>query len=99
MRQALSGMLWSKQYYRYDFAKWLKEHDTDPYLGIRKQPRNESWFHIPGVVGAIDRRYCLLEVGNRGAELIVAEFLLCYSRFVGRLLGVPAARARRIRSG
>ena len=25
MRQALGGMLWSKQYYSYDVNKWLKE--------------------------------------------------------------------------
>ena len=26
MRQALAGMLWSKQYYFFDLAKWLEEH-------------------------------------------------------------------------
>ena len=31
MRQALAGMLWSKQYYYYDVDKWLKEHGVDPW--------------------------------------------------------------------
>ena len=29
MRQALAGMLWSKQYYFFDLAKWLSEHGAD----------------------------------------------------------------------
>ena len=29
MRQALAGMLWSKQYYYFDLAKWLAEHGAD----------------------------------------------------------------------
>ena len=29
MRQALAGMLWSKQYYFFDLAKWLEEHGGD----------------------------------------------------------------------
>ena len=28
MRQALAGMLWSKQYYHYDLNRWLDEHDA-----------------------------------------------------------------------
>ena len=31
MRQALSGMLWSKQYYFFDADKWLEEHGVDPF--------------------------------------------------------------------
>ena len=34
MRQALAGMLWSKQYYRYDVHQWLKEHGSDPFNPI-----------------------------------------------------------------
>ena len=30
MRQALAGMLWSKQYFFFDVDKWLKEHGADP---------------------------------------------------------------------
>ena len=31
MRQALAGMLWSKQFYYYDVDKWLEEHGADPF--------------------------------------------------------------------
>jgi len=30
MRQALAGMLWSKQYVCFDVDKWLVEHGVDP---------------------------------------------------------------------
>ena len=30
MRQALAGMLWSKQYFYYDLATWLEEHNVGP---------------------------------------------------------------------
>ena len=30
MRQALAGMLWSKQYFGFDVDKWLAEHGVDP---------------------------------------------------------------------
>ena len=33
MRQALAGMLWSKQYYGYDIERWLQQHgikETQP---------------------------------------------------------------------
>ena len=33
MRQALAGMLWSKQYYFFDLAKWLAEHGASPTRG------------------------------------------------------------------
>jgi len=47
MRQALAGMLWSKQYYRYDVYQWLKEHGADPFSPTRKvAPRNEPWHHM-----------------------------------------------------
>jgi hypothetical protein len=29
MRQALAGMLWSKQYYSYDIERWAEEHGED----------------------------------------------------------------------
>ncbi len=47
MRQALAGMLWSKQYYRYDVHQWLKEHGSDPFNPTRKAaPRNDRWHHM-----------------------------------------------------
>ena len=35
MRQALAGMLWSKQYYFFDVDKWLEEHGVDPLWRAR----------------------------------------------------------------
>ena len=32
MRQALAGMLWSKQYYFFDLDKWLEERGVNPLL-------------------------------------------------------------------
>ncbi|MFO0865157.1 MAG: glucosidase [Gemmataceae bacterium] len=47
MRQALAGMLWSKQFYHYDVDKWLEERGSDPFQASRKAaPRNEHWHHM-----------------------------------------------------
>jgi hypothetical protein len=47
MRQALAGMLWSKQFYHYDVDKWLEERGSDPFKPNRKQaPRNDNWHHM-----------------------------------------------------
>jgi hypothetical protein len=47
MRQALAGMLWSKQYYYFDVNRWLEERGCDPYLPMSKQsPRNGQWHHM-----------------------------------------------------
>ncbi|MFO1042507.1 MAG: glucosidase [Planctomycetaceae bacterium] len=47
MRQALAGMLWSKQFYHYDVDKWLEERGSDPFNPSRKAaPRNEHWHHM-----------------------------------------------------
>lgn len=47
MRQALAGMLWSKQFYHYDVDKWLEERGSDPFKADRKQsPRNDHWHHM-----------------------------------------------------
>jgi hypothetical protein len=47
-RQALAGMLWSKQYYYYDVDRWLKEHQAHPLAGgdARHGVRNTEWFHM-----------------------------------------------------
>ena len=47
MRQALAGMLWSKQCYFFDVDQWLRErgrHPLRPPGG--RGTRNESWFHM-----------------------------------------------------
>ena len=47
MRQALAGMLWSKQFYYYDVDKWLEEHGVDPFKPKRRAaPRNDRWHHM-----------------------------------------------------
>jgi Glycosyl hydrolase family 63 C-terminal domain len=46
MRQALAGMLWSKQYFFFDVDKWLAEHGTDPTRQAINQVRNREWFHM-----------------------------------------------------
>jgi hypothetical protein len=46
-RQALAGMLWSKQFYDYDVAEWLAEHGVNPYNNGRGGgPRNTDWHHM-----------------------------------------------------
>ena len=46
MRQALAGMLWSKQHFFYDTDKWLEEHGYDSMRPSPHQVRNREWFHI-----------------------------------------------------
>jgi hypothetical protein len=48
MRQALAGMLWSKQYFFYDTDKWLEEHGYDAMRPTPLQVRNREWFHMIG---------------------------------------------------
>ena len=46
MRQALAGMLWSKQFFFFDGDNWLDEHNSNPlHTGFRNL-RNSEWFHM-----------------------------------------------------
>ncbi len=46
-RQALAGMLWSKQYYHYDVRRWLDGDPTQPPPpGERRRGRNVDWPHL-----------------------------------------------------
>ncbi len=46
-RQALAGMLWTKQYYFFDLDRWLEEHDSHPLMGSGKGgARNPEWYHM-----------------------------------------------------
>ena len=46
-RQALGGLLWSKQYYYFDLETWLADHGHNPLLGLRNpDTRNANWFHM-----------------------------------------------------
>ena len=46
-RQAMAGMLWSKQFYNYDITPWLQQRGVDP-LGTDKAKgfRNQQWHHM-----------------------------------------------------
>jgi len=46
MRQALAGMLWTKQFYYYDVNQWLEEHGADPFKPKTTPPRNDRWHHM-----------------------------------------------------
>lgn len=39
LRQALAGMIWTKQYYEFDVERWLNEHP-------RHNARNAGWAHM-----------------------------------------------------
>jgi hypothetical protein len=45
MRQALAGMLWSKQFYNYDVERWLKRDGAGKGNG-NVALRNEHWRHL-----------------------------------------------------
>jgi len=46
-RQALAGMLWSKQFYHYDVRVWLEgDPGLPPPQAERKQGRNHKWEHL-----------------------------------------------------
>ena len=46
MRQALAGMLWSKQFFFYDVGRWLKDHGIQPYKANPRSIRNDRWGHM-----------------------------------------------------
>ena len=48
LRQALAGMLWTKQYFYFDLDLWLREHQIDPNLplSLRARLRNDEWAHM-----------------------------------------------------
>lgn len=48
MRQALAGMLWTKQYFYYDLDLWLDEHGAGSQLpqSERRKVRNLDWGHM-----------------------------------------------------
>ncbi|NMF84901.1 glucosidase [Nodosilinea sp. P-1105] len=48
MRQALAGMMWTKQYFYYDLDQWLRERDVTPWTPVAEKShvRNSEWFHM-----------------------------------------------------
>ncbi|MEX5280704.1 MGH1-like glycoside hydrolase domain-containing protein [Nitrospira tepida] len=46
-RQAFAGLLWSKQFYHYDLARWLKGDPAGPEPpASRLRGRNSDWTHL-----------------------------------------------------
>ncbi|GAC1488678.1 MAG: glucosidase [Flavisolibacter sp.] len=46
-RQALAGLLWSKQFYYFDVEKWLSTSDgISPLSDNKKHGRNHEWGHL-----------------------------------------------------
>ncbi len=46
MRQALAGMLWSKQFFFFDGDNWLDEHHSNPLHHGHRHARNSEWYHM-----------------------------------------------------
>ncbi|MBD2231403.1 MGH1-like glycoside hydrolase domain-containing protein [Phormidium tenue] len=48
MRQALAGMMWTKQYFYYDLDLWLRERNVTPWTPVidKRNVRNSEWFHM-----------------------------------------------------
>jgi hypothetical protein len=46
MRQAIAGMLWSKQFFFFDGDNWLDEHNSNPLHSGYRAARNSEWFHM-----------------------------------------------------
>jgi hypothetical protein len=45
-RQALAGMIWTKQFYFYDVRPWLRGDEGHPPPAERKHGRNSDWEHL-----------------------------------------------------
>jgi hypothetical protein len=47
VRQALAGMMWTKQFYLYDIDKWLEEHENgNSHSAPNRGSRNLDWHHM-----------------------------------------------------
>jgi hypothetical protein len=47
MRQALAGLLWTKQFYYYDVVEWLRGHGYQTGADLRRASvRNKQWYHM-----------------------------------------------------
>src|SRR5262249_25506221 len=46
-RQALAGMIWSKQFFYYDVPEWIKGDPAQPQPPVeREYGRNREWLHL-----------------------------------------------------
>jgi len=46
MRQALAGMMWSKQFFNFDVHRWLQERGSDRFKARLNATRNAHWHHM-----------------------------------------------------
>jgi hypothetical protein len=46
LRQAIAGMLWSKQFFFFDGDNWLDEHNSNPLHAGFNSKRNSEWYHM-----------------------------------------------------
>ena len=46
MRAAFAGMIWSKQFYRYDVQRWLAGDEGEPPPPPANTRRNHTWKHV-----------------------------------------------------
>src|ERR1700739_3560631 len=46
MRQALAGMLWSKQFFFFAGDNWLAENHSNPLHTVYQNSRNSEWYHM-----------------------------------------------------
>ena len=94
MRQAIAGMLWSKQYYYLDADQWLEEHGTlIPFIRGSRDFRNRRMV-------SHDQRGHHLDAGQMGVPMVCglgsgvphAAALDCGSRLRQRAAGPDASR-------
>ena len=46
MRQAIAGMLWSKQFFHFDVNRWLQERGRPAFKAGEQDGRNAHWHHM-----------------------------------------------------
>jgi hypothetical protein len=98
-RQALAGMLWSKQFYYFDLEKWLREHKSHPLVeSARNNVRNTEWFHMlnADVISMPDKWeypwYAMDRIGSHHDEMGDEEDGFFYD-----LLRLPDGQAMRLK--
>ena len=79
MRQALAGMIWSKQYYQYDVERWLAERGgATGYFEPDSASRNASWSHMRSAMCS----RCLTPGSTRGSRRGISRSMCCPWLFV-----------------
>ena len=79
-RQALAGMLWSKQYYHFNVARWLKGDPAQPPPPpARAAGRNHEWVHLNNadIIAMPDKWeypwYALWDLGFQSLPLAIVD--------------------------